>query len=166
MCAVWVEQLSTGNLRHFLCAHRMFVYPSLKKRVYGPTGYGCESCLWSAKQFFCLFPVPLRASDFWSRDRFGGPGQRQPAHSPHTLRLNLVLFLWDSLFKIPRRRGVYLLLLYRQGSVIGSSVHDCQVYQVTRLPSLSGHTIAKFIRSRNNCVPMAFTAESPPARGQ
>ena len=72
-----------------------------------------------------------------SRDEFGSPVPRQPAHL-HILRLNLVIS-----YEIPPefRGGVHYETAIR-------------------------HRVSpEFIGSRN-CVPMAFTAKSPPAQGQ
>ena len=89
--------------------------------------------------------VPLSAfvpENSVSRDGFGSPVPRQPAHHAITiLRLNLVLT-----YGIPPefRGGVHLFIYNRN----------------TR------HRVSpEFIGSRD-CVPMAFTAESPPVRGQ
>ena len=74
-----------------------------------------------------------------SRDGFGDPVPRQPAHL-HTLTESGA-YLRDSSRVLRRRPFIYVEPPYAIGSV----------------PS--------FIGSRN-CVPMAFTAESPPAQGQ
>ena len=72
------------------------------------------------------------------RDRFGRPVSRQPDDF-FTFRLNLVLTLEGS-SRIPRWRPfAYTINRHRVGS--------------------------EFNRS-HNCVPMAFTAESPPKQGQ
>ena len=46
---------------------------------YGSTGYGCQSCLWSAEQRKCLFSLyPFAPERLVSRDSFGRP---VPPHS-------------------------------------------------------------------------------------
>ena len=74
-----------------------------------------------------------------SRDGFGNPVPRQPTHL-HT-QAESGAYLRDS-SRVPRRRPFY--------SFITAIRHRVSL---------------EFIRSRN-CVPMAFTAESPPERGQ
>ena len=75
-----------------------------------------------------------------ARDGFGSPVPRQPAHL-HNTQAGSGAYLRDS-SRVPRRRPfIYLKPPYAIGSV----------------PSLSGHAI--------NCVPIAFTVESPPAQG-
>ena len=82
--------------------------------------------------------VPVRAcEDLVSRDGFSRPVPRQPAHL-HT-QTESGDYLRDS-SRVPRRRPSMK-----------------PPYAIGSLPS--------FIGSRN-CVPMAFTAESPPAHGQ
>ena len=46
---------------------------------------GCQSCSWLAKQGKHFFPClhSFAPENLVSRDRFGRPVQRQPAHSPH-----------------------------------------------------------------------------------
>ena len=73
-----------------------------------------------------------------SRDGFSRPVPRQPAHL-HT-QAESGAYLRDS-SRVPRRRP-FMKPPYAIGSV----------------PSLSGHAYI--------CVPMVFTAESPPAQGQ
>ena len=58
---------------------------------YGSTGEGCQSCSWSAEQGKHFFPREniFSLSQFAprssvSRDGFGRPNPRQPAHSPHS----------------------------------------------------------------------------------
>ena len=78
--------------------------------------------------------------DLVSRDGFGSPVRRQPAHF-HT-QAESGVYLRDS-SRVPRRR---LFIYFKPPYAIGS------------VPCLSSHA---FI-----CVPMAFTAESPPAQGR
>ena len=79
------------------------------------------------------------AENLVSRDGFGSPIPRQPAHL-HT-QAGPGAYLWNS-SRVPRRRPFI------------------------NLKTVIRHRDSpKFIGSRN-CVPMAFTAESPPAQGQ
>ena len=74
-----------------------------------------------------------------SRDGFGSPVSRQPVH-PHT-QAGSGAYLRD-FSRVPRRRP----LIY------------------FKPPYIRHRVSPKFIRPCN-CVPMAFTAESPPAQG-
>ena len=74
-----------------------------------------------------------------SRDGFGSPVPRQPAHL-HT-QAESGAYLRNS-SRVPRRR---------------TFIHFYPPYAIGAVP--------EFIGSRN-CVPMAFTAESPPAQSQ
>ena len=48
------------------------------------TGYGGQSCSWSAEQGKMFFPLsPSAIENLVSRGRFGRPVPRQPAHPPH-----------------------------------------------------------------------------------
>ena len=80
---------------------------------------------------------PFAPGNLVSRAGFGSPVPRQPAHL-HT-QAESGAYLWDS-SRVPRRRpSIYLNRLRHRVS-------------------------PEFIGSPRNCVPMAFTAESPPAR--
>ena len=85
-------------------------------------------------------PLSQHAPDnLVSRDGFSRPVPRQPAH-PKILRLNLVL-----------THGIPPDFRGRVHFFIQTAIH---------------HRLSpEFIGSRN-CVPMAFTADSPPAQGQ
>ena len=95
---------------------------------------------------------PCVPENLVSRDGFSRPVRRQPAHL-HT-QAEYDACSRDSQ-RVPRRRPyIYLKPLYVIGSVPSLSGQS-RVYRVS----------PEFIGSRN-CVPMAFTAESPPAQGQ
>ena len=86
--------------------------------------------------------IPMSAfvpENLVSRDGFGSPAPRQAAHL-HT-QAESGAYLRDS-SRVPRRRSY--------------------IYLNRHTPSGQSRT---FIESRN-CVPMAFTAASPPAQGQ
>ena len=87
-----------------------------------------------------VFYIPLFAPEnLVSQDGFGSPVPRQAAHL-HT-KAESGAYLRDS-SRFPRRRPfIYLTAIRHRAS-------------------------PEFIGSRNYCVPMAFTAESPPAQGQ
>ena len=91
---------------------------------------------------------PFAPDNLVSRDVFGSPVLRQPAHL-HT-QTESGAYLRDS-SRVPRRRSLSPLSYFNSHTPSGQS----RVYRVS----------AEFIGSRN-WVPMAFTAESPPARGQ
>ena len=75
-----------------------------------------------------------------SRDGFGSPVTRQPAH-----------------FHTQAESGAYLLTEFLPNSAAAS------IYFFKT--DISHRVSPEFIGSRN-CVPMAFIAESPPAQGQ
>ena len=81
---------------------------------------------------------PCVPENLVSRDRFSRPVPRQPAHL-HT-QAKSGAYLRDS-SRVPRRRPFM------------------------KPPYIRHRVSPEFIGSRN-CVPMAFTAESPPAQGQ
>ena len=89
---------------------------------------------------FCILKYrAFTAENLVSRDGFGSPVPRQPAHL-HT-QAESGAYLRDS-SRVPRWRP----FIYFKSPYAIESVHE-------------------FIGSRN-CVPMAFTAEGPPAKGQ
>ena len=47
---------------------------------YGSTGYGCQSCSWSAEQENNISLSPCVPGNLVSRDGFSRPVPRQPAH--------------------------------------------------------------------------------------
>ena len=102
---------------------------------YGSTGYGCQSCSWSAEHGKLIFPCPVRALRIWSRET-GSAVSSRVSLLISTLRPNLV-YLRDS-SRVPRRRPF--------------------IYLNHHTPSGQSR---EFNGSRNNCVPMAFTTESP-----
>ena len=79
---------------------------------------------------------PFAREDLVARDGFGRPVPRKSAYSPHSVWLNLVLL--TEFLPISATASIYTVNRHRVSP--------------------------EFIRSRN-CVPMAFTAESPPAQG-
>ena len=103
---------------------------------------GYQSCTWSAEQGKLIFPCPrsFAPENLASRDGYGSPVPRQPAHL-HT-QAESAAYLRDS-SRVPRRRPfIYFEPPYAIGSV----------------PSLSDHATAYRWRS--------LPAESPPAQGQ
>ena len=78
-----------------------------------------------------------------SRDGFGSPVPRQPARL-HT----------------QAESGAYLLTGFLPSSAAAS------IYSFITAIFIRHRVNPEFIGSRNYCVPMVFTAESPPARGQ
>ena len=103
-------------------------------------GKVANPCAWSAETGKMNISLSAFAPEnlVW-RDGFGSPVPRQPAHL-HT-QAESGACLRDS-SRVPRRRPIFLFTT-----------------AIRHLVSL------EFIGSRN-CVPMAFTAESPPAQGQ
>ena len=101
-------------------------------------------CKWSAKKQGEM-NISLSAfapENLVSRDGFDSPVPRQPAHL-HTTQAESGAYLRDS-SRVPRRRPFFMYL---------------------KPPHIRHRVSPEFIGSRN-CVPMAFTAESPPAQGQ
>ena len=82
---------------------------------------------------------PCVPENLVSRDGFSRPVPRQPAHL--NTQAESGAYLRDS-SRVPRRRPF--------------------IYET----AIRHRVSPEFIGSRNNCVPMAFTAESPPAQGQ
>ena len=115
-----------------------YVWPALPAE-YGPTAYGCQSCSWSADQGRLSFPVPVRACEF-GLARQVRPSRSASARSFSTPKLNLVL-----------GHGLPSFLPLSATSPI---------YTIN-----SHWASPQFISSRI-CLRMAFTAESPPAKGQ
>ena len=88
---------------------------------------------WSAKQEYTyISPPPFAPENLVSRDGLGRPVPRQPAHSPDTFRLNLVLT-----YGIPPAFRGGILLFVPPTTIIIESV-----------PSLSGDATAYRWRSR------------------
>ena len=85
------------------------------------------------------FRVLFAPENLVSRDGFGSPVPRQPAHL-HT-QAESGAYLRD-FSRVPRRRPL---------------VYSKPPYAIGSVPSLSGHAL---------CIPVSFTAESPPAQGQ
>ena len=79
-------------------------------------------------------PSPFAREKLVSRDRFGRPVPRQPAHS---------WFLLTGSSRFPRRR----------------------LFTIT-ITIVKRHRVSLEFIGLRNCVPMAFTAESPLAQGQ
>ena len=105
-----------------------------------PDVVGYQSCSWSAEQGKLIFPCPRSRLRIWSRET-GSAVPSRVSLLVSILRLNLVLT-----YGIPPEflDGVHLDLF----------------------KAAIRHRVSPgFIGSRN-CVPMAFTAESPPAQGQ
>ena len=91
-----------------------------------------------------ISPSPFAPENLVSRDGFGSPVPRQPAHLQTQAEFGAYILLRDS-SRVPRRRPF---------------IHKTAIRHRIRVSP-------EFIGSRNNnCVPTAFTAESPPAQGQ
>ena len=90
------------------------------------------------ENYFTLFP--FAPDNAFSRDGFGSPVPRQPAHL-HTQAESGAYLLREDSSRFPRRRPFFFSTAIR-------------------------HRISPEFIGPRNCVPMTFTAESPPARGQ
>ena len=101
------------------------------EQEYGSTGYGCQSCTWSAEQGKSIIsPCPRSRLKIWSREM----GSAVPSRTSlliSILGLNLVLT-----YGIPPefRGGVHIFILKPP-------------YDIGSVPSLSGHAIAYRWRS-------------------
>ena len=84
---------------------------------------------------------PFAPENLVSRDGFSCPVPPQPAHSPYSDQAESGSYFWDSSLFPRRRPFIYIKTVIRH------------------------RASPEFIGSRN-CVPMAFTDESPPAQGQ
>ena len=93
---------------------------------------------WTGKNNISL--PPFAPENLVSRDGFGSPVLRQPAHSPYSG------WIWC------------LLMGFLPSSAAAS------IYYLFKT-AIRHRVSPEFIGSRK-CVPMAFTAESPPAQGQ
>ena len=82
---------------------------------------------------------PYVPENLVSRDGFGCPVPRQSAHSPNSGRIWCLL----------------------TGFLLSSAAASIYLYK----PAIRHRVSPEFIGSRN-CVPMAFTADSPPLQGQ
>ena len=106
---------------------------------YGSTGYTVTNPArgqLKRETLFCT-PSPFTPENSISRDRFGRPVLRQSdAHSPHSG------WIWSPL----------------TGFLAPSAMTS--TYTVNR------HRVSPKLIGSRNCVPMTFTAESPPAQGQ
>ena len=110
----------------------MYVW-SAPSGEYRWTRYGCHSYSWSNNKGKCCSLSPFAPEKLVSRDGFGRSVLRQPAHSLHAGRLNLVL---------------------SHGSL--AAFHECfHIYAANRYG-----VSPKFIGSRY-CMLMSFTAKSP-----
>ena len=91
-----------------------------------------------------------------SRDRFGSPVLRQPAHF-HT-QTGSGAYLWDS-SRVPRRRlFVYLKLSYAIGSVPSLSGHAI-AYRWWSLPRVRRHRASKAQGSSERVLPWQVTMD-------
>ena len=103
--------------------HCMYVWSNILQG-YGSTGYGCQSCSWSAEQGESISPCPRSRLRIWSRE-MGSAIPSRVSLFISILRLNLVLT-----YGIPAefRGGVHLLIHNRH-----TSSGQSRVYRVTQL---------------------------------
>ena len=104
--------------------------------VWASTRYDCPSCLWSAEQKKYVFPSPFAPKNFVSQDRSGCPVPHQPV-----LHTQAESGAYGLKFLLSLSAAVFIFTANRQRGSL------------------------KCIRSRT-CIPMAFTAERPPAGDQ
>ena len=107
----------------------------------GSTGYGCQSCSWSAEQGKLSFPCPRSRLKIWSREMGSAVPFRVSLFIIHTQAESGACSRDASRF--PRR---------------------CP-FTVFIKTAIRHRVSPEFIGSRN-FVPMTLTAESPPVQGQ
>ena len=122
--------------------HEVHMYVCMVSHIYqdhGSTGYGCQSCSWSAEQEKKKKSCPRLRLRIWSPETSSAVPSRVSLLVP-ILRLNLMLT-----FGVPPdfRGGVHYLLI-----------------------TARRHRVSPEVIGSRNCVPMAVTTESPPAQGQ
>ena len=103
---------------------------------YGSTGSGCQSCSWPAEQGKLIFPCPRACLRIWSRET----GSAVPS------RVSLLI----SILRVD------LVLTGFLPSSAAASIYETAIR----------HRVSPAFIGSRNYVPMAFTAESPPAQGQ
>ena len=110
---------------------------------YGSTGQGCQSRSGSAQQGKTLYPCPRSRLRFWSCETGSALPSRVTLLTPHTKAEPCAYSPWDSCL-FPRWWCLFIYYANRQNMLSSQS-------RVYRVPY---------------CVPMSFTAESPPAEDQ
>ena len=129
------------------------------QQEYGSTGQGCQSCTWSAEQAKTKFNISLFAfapENLVSRDGFGNPVPRQPAHL-HT-HAESGAYLRDS-SRVPRRRPfIYLKSPYAIGSVPSLSGH-ANAYRWRSLLRVRRHRVGKPQGSPERVLPWQVTMD-------
>ena len=106
-----------------------------------PGNEGCQSCSWSAEQGKVIFPCTRSRLRIWSRE----------TGSAVTSRVSLLI----------SKLRLNLVLTYE----ISPDFAAASIYLFLISTAIRHRVSPEFIGSRN-CVPMTFTAESPPAQGQ
>ena len=116
----------------------------------------CQSCSWSAEQGKLIFSLSAFAPEnLVSRDGFGSPVPRQPAHL-HT-QAESGAYLRD-FSRVPRRRTfIYLKPPYAIGSVPSLSGHHAISYRWRSLPRVRRYRASKPQGSSGRVLPWQVT---------
>ena len=122
--------------------------------VYGSAGSDCQSCSWSAQQRKCFFLRPRSSLRTWSRETGSAVPSRVILLILHTQTDLVLTHGIPRAFHTQAESGAYSRDFSRFPR------RHSFIFTATR-----HRASPEFIKSRNG-VPMAFTAESPPARGQ
>ena len=131
----------------------MYVWSS-RIAEYGSTGYGCQSCSWSAEQGKNIPLSPCVPENLVSRDGFSRPVPRQPAHL-HT-QAKSGAYLRDS-SRVPRRRP-FMKPPYAIGSVPSLSGRAI-AYRWRLLPRVRRHRASKPQGSSERVLPWQVTMD-------
>ena len=126
----------------YVCMYLCIDVGSSHIAQYGSTGRSCQSCSWSAEQGELIFPYrsPFVPENLVSRDGFGSPVPRPPAHL-HT-QAECGGHLQDS-SRVPRRRPFsYFKLSHAIGSVPSLSGH-ASAYRWRPLPRVRRHRASR-----------------------
>ena len=124
------------------------------QQEYGSTGYGCQSCSWSAEQRKNIFPCPRSRLRIWSRET----GSAVPSRVSLFIsipRLNLVLTCGNFRGRLHILR-IYLKPPYAIGPVPSLLGHAI-AYRWRSLPRVRRHRVSKRQGSSERVLPWQVT---------
>ena len=131
---------------------------------YGSTGYGCQSCSWSAEQGKWIFPCPRACLRIWSRETGSAVPPRVSLFILHT-QAQYGAYLRDP-SRVPRRRSLSYYLVYKKRHTPSG---QSRVYRVTQLRTdgvhcresyCSGNTTSTSFHSSRTAAYITLTAGS------
>ena len=142
LCVTWGRARAAHLRKRVLLPHiyssscTVYIIWSSLSAEYRSTGYGCETCSRSAEQEKCYFPCPRSRRRILSRETGLGVLSR-----------------------------VNPIILHTQAE---SSAYSRYSSRLPRRIDINRHTPSGRSRVYRSCicVPMAFTADNPPAQGQ